>query len=99
MGIKQNNYRELANKIASYLLKKGYYRDIQNNIFTKKCSNEYYDFNEIRFYEGYVIISNLHSKSIHKIKIANLINLLSMAGFKEIMNNYLKLSKIYEQIS
>ena len=65
----ENKHRTIARNITDFLTKKGYKRDIPNNIFVKQISKKFYDFNEIRFYEGFIIISNLENKTIHKLEI------------------------------
>lgn len=88
-----NNYRKLGQEIAPYLALKFYHRDIPNNTFYKKCSDKYFDVNEIRFQDEYVIISNIEYNICHKTKIKNLIDWKSLNEFWNIFNNYIKMQK------
>ena len=47
--MKESEHRKIAQSITSFMELKGYRRDVPNNIFIKKCSDEYFDYNEIRF--------------------------------------------------
>lgn len=66
-------HRKLAQSITHSLELKGYRRDVPNNIFIKKCSDEYFDYNEIRFVKDTVLITNLHYRLIHSFNINDLI--------------------------
>ena len=71
--MKEAEHRKLAQSITHSLELKGYRRDVPNNIFIKKCSDEYFDYNEIRFIEDTVLITNLHYRLIHSFNINDLI--------------------------
>ena len=71
--MKESEHRKIAQSITSFMELKGYRRDVPNNIFIKKCSDEYFDYNEIRFIDEQVVITNLHYRLVHRVNINDLI--------------------------